>query len=117
MSQWVKLCALAEAPAPNQLLETGVRTGDVDLPICLANINGTLSALDDLCPHRQGPLGQGWIEGEAVVCPWHSWAFNAKTGIADFPENERVDTFPLRVEGDDLLIDIGPRTKPGTSSD
>jgi nitrite reductase (NADH) small subunit len=102
MSQWVKLCTLAEAPAPNAVLEAEVE----GLGVCLANVNGSLSALDNWCPHRRGPLGQGWIEGEAVVCPWHSWAFNAKTGIADFPENEKVATFPLRVEGDDVLIYI-----------
>jgi nitrite reductase (NADH) small subunit len=102
MPQWVKLCTLAEAPAPNQVLETGVD----DIAICLANLNGELSALDNWCPHRRGPLGQGWIEGEAVVCPWHSWAFNAKTGIADYPEDEKVATFPLRIEDGTVLIDI-----------
>jgi nitrite reductase (NADH) small subunit len=102
MSQWVKLCTLAEAPAPNQVVEMGVQ----DIEICLANINGELAALDNWCPHRRGPLGQGWIEGNAVVCPWHSWAFDAKTGIADYPEKEKVEVFPLRIEGKDVLIDI-----------
>ena len=61
--------------------------------ICLANVNGELSALDNVCPHRQGPLGQGWVEGETVICPWHSWAFNARTGLAEYPVNERVECF------------------------
>jgi nitrite reductase (NADH) small subunit len=74
--------------------------------VCLANVNGVLSALDIVCPHRQGPLGQGWVEGEAVICPWHSWAFNARTGLAEYPEHERVDVFPLRVEGEDVLVGI-----------
>jgi nitrite reductase (NADH) small subunit len=106
MPQWVKLCALNEAPAPNQVLETGIRDHEHDIAICLANLNGQLSALDNWCPHRQGPLGQGWIEGDAVICPWHSWAFNARTGLADYPENEKVATFPLRIEGDEVFIDI-----------
>jgi nitrite reductase (NADH) small subunit len=74
--------------------------------VCLANVNGVLSALDNVCPHRQGPLGQGWVEGECVVCPWHSWVFNAKTGLAEYPEKERVDVFPLRVEGEDVLVEL-----------
>jgi nitrite reductase (NADH) small subunit len=106
MPQWVKLCTLAEAPAPNQVLETGVSDNTNDFAVCLANINGELSALDNWCPHRRGPLGQGWIEGNAVICPWHSWAFNAKTGIADYPENEKVAIFPLRIEDANVLIDI-----------
>jgi nitrite reductase (NADH) small subunit len=103
MSQWVKLCPLTEAPTPNTVLEAEAE----GIAICLANLNGELCALDNWCPHRRGPLGQGWIEGDAVVCPWHSWAFNPKTGNADYPENEKVATFPLRIEDGQLLIDIG----------
>jgi nitrite reductase (NADH) small subunit len=75
--------------------------------VCLANVGGELSALDNVCPHRQGPLGQGWVEGEAVVCPWHSWAFHAKTGVAEYPEGERVASFAVRVDGEDVLVEIG----------
>jgi nitrite reductase (NADH) small subunit len=74
--------------------------------VCLANLRGELSALDNRCPHRGGPLGQGWIEGEAVVCPWHSWAFNLKTGQAEYPEKERVAVFPVKVEEGAVLIDL-----------
>jgi nitrite reductase (NADH) small subunit len=102
MPQWVKLCTLTEAPAPNRVREAEAE----GIAICLANLHGELSALDNWCPHRRGPLGQGWIENDAVICPWHSWAFNPKTGKADYPDNEKVATFPLCIEGDDVLIDI-----------
>ena len=103
MAQWVRLCGLAEAPAVGQVMEAEV----AGVGVCLANVGGELSALDNVCPHRQGPLGQGWVEGEAVVCPWHSWAFNAKTGMAEYPEGERVGSFAVRVEGEDVLVEIG----------
>lgn len=103
MAQWVRLCGLAEAPTVGQVIEAEV----AGMAVCLANVGGELSALDNVCPHRQGPLGQGWVEGEAVVCPWHSWAFNAKTGVAEFPEGERVGAYGVRVEGDDVLVEIG----------
>jgi nitrite reductase (NADH) small subunit len=93
---------LSEAPAAGQVAEAEVE----GVAVCLANVNGELSALDNFCPHRQGPLGQGWLEGDAVVCPWHSWTFNVKTGLAEYPVHERVDVFPLRVEGDHVLVDI-----------
>jgi nitrite reductase (NADH) small subunit len=84
-----------------------VMEAEVDgVAVCLANVNGVLSALDNICPHRQGPLGQGWIEGEAVVCPWHSWAFDAMTGVSVYPENVRVEVFPVRVEGESVLVDL-----------
>jgi nitrite reductase (NADH) small subunit len=102
VAKWVRLCGLAEAPAIGQVAEAEVE----GVAVCLANVNGELSALDNVCPHRQGPLGQGWIEGDAVVCPWHSWAFNVKTGLAEYPVHERVNMFPLRVDGEDVLVDI-----------
>ena len=102
MAQWVRLCGLAEAPAVGQVMEAEVQ----GVGVCLANVGGELSALDNVCPHRQGPLGQGWVEGEAVVCPWHSWAFNARTGVAEYPEGERVGSFAVRVEGEDVLVEI-----------
>ena len=102
MAQWVKLCAVGEAPEPGKVVECEVE----GVGICLANVDGTLAAVDNWCPHRRGPLGQGWMEGEAVVCPWHSWAFNVRTGVAEYPEKERVEVFPLRVEGEDVMVDL-----------
>jgi nitrite reductase (NADH) small subunit len=103
VADWVKLCAVAEAPEAGQVTEAEV--GGVR--VCLANVRGKLSALANRCPHRGGPLGQGVLEGESVVCPWHAWTFNVKTGLAEFPAHERVAVFPVRVEGGDVLVDVG----------
>lgn len=102
MAKWVRLCGVGDAPAAGQVCEAQAEGVD----ICLANVGGELSALDNWCPHRRGPLGQGWIEGEMVVCPWHSWNFHAKTGVAEFPENERIRVFPVRTVGGEVLVDI-----------
>lgn len=102
MPHWVKLCSVTEAPAEGSAIEAEA----AGVAVCLARLNGDLAALDNICPHRGGPLGQGWIEGSAVVCPWHSWAFDLKTGVAEPPDRARVDVFPLRVEGDDILVDL-----------
>jgi nitrite reductase (NADH) small subunit len=102
MPRWVRLCALTEAPQPNTVQEAEA----AGVAVCLANIDGRLSALDNWCPHRRGPLGQGWVEGNAVVCPWHAWAFDATTGVALPPESASVPVLPLRVEGDEVLVEI-----------
>jgi nitrite reductase/ring-hydroxylating ferredoxin subunit len=65
MAEWVRLCGVAEAPAPGEVMEAEAN----GVAVCLANVDGRLSALDNVCPHRQGPLGQGWLEGQGVVCP------------------------------------------------
>lgn len=102
MARWVRLCGREDAPAAGTVMECEAE----GIGICLANVGGELSALDNWCPHRGGPLGQGWIEGDAVVCPWHSWMFHAKTGLAEYPAGEKVAVFPLKMEGDDLLVDV-----------
>lgn len=102
MANWVRLCAVEEAPAPGDLREVDVRA----LTVCLANIDGELRAMENLCPHRQGPLGQGWIEGQTVVCPWHAWAFDCRTGLAEPPEQARVMVYPVRSEAGTVLVDL-----------
>lgn len=109
MAEWVALCDVGAAPTPGHVAEFEVN----GIAVCVANVNGELSALDNICPHRGGPLGQGWIEGEAVVCPWHSWAFNVRTGVAEYPEKERVEVFPLKVESGRVLIALEGRKREG----
>ncbi len=101
MAQWVKLCSVAEAPQPGKLVQLEAQGVDV----CLANVNGALSAMDAWCPHRHGPLAEGWIEGDRVVCPWHAWGFEVGTGNCP-EEKARVDVFPVKTEGEDVLVDI-----------
>lgn len=74
--------------------------------IALFNVNGTFYALNNACPHRGGPLGEGFLEGEIVTCPWHGWKFDVTTGVS--PENPRakVASFPVKVEGEDLYVEL-----------
>lgn len=102
MAEWVRVCGLAEAPKSGKVMEVDA----AGLGICLANVNGELRAVDNRCPHRGAPLGQGWMEGESVVCPWHSWTFHLATGAAEYPVHERVEVFPVRVEGEDVLVSV-----------
>ena len=108
MSQWVRFCGVAEAPAEGNVAE--MEAGGV--AVCMARIQGQLSAIDNWCPHRHGPMGQGWVEGNSVVCPWHSWTFDVTTGEAEWPVRDKIAVYPVRVENDDILIDISAAPKP-----
>ncbi len=103
--RWVRVCAAAEAPAVGQVAE-----GDAEgVMVCLANADGKVTAMDNLCPHRQGPLGQGWLEGTAVVCPWHSWAFDLGTGRCEYPGGQGVTVFPVEVRDEGVFVQVpGP---------
>jgi nitrite reductase (NADH) small subunit len=100
MTHFIKLAALPELPAVNQAKEFACdgRT------ICVANVNGEISALENVCLHRGGPLGQGVIEGGKIICPWHGWAWDPKTGEAG--PGAKVAVYPVKMEGEDVLIDL-----------
>jgi len=102
VDEWVRLCGVGEAPSDGNVMEVEAQ----GVAICLANVEGKLHALDNWCPHRRGPLGQGWVDGKAVVCPWHSWSFDCETGVAEPPERAKVDVFPLKIESDTVFVKL-----------
>ncbi|GAC1428079.1 MAG: hypothetical protein NVS1B11_07180 [Terriglobales bacterium] len=102
MSDYVKLTTASELPAEGEAKEFNVG----DKIICVANVNGTISAMDNVCLHRGGPLGEGTIEGGKVVCPWHGWAWDPKTGEAAHNPNAKIAVYPVKVEDGDVLIEL-----------
>ncbi len=70
--------------------------------IAVFNVGGEFYALHDACPHRGGPLGSGWVEGEkcTVACPLHGWEFDIKTGACISMPGRPARAYPVRlVEG------------------
>jgi nitrite reductase (NADH) small subunit len=99
---YTKLTTQSDLPAENEAKE--VPCGDK--VICVANVYGTITAMDNVCLHRGGPLGQGTIEGGKLVCPWHGWQWDPTTGAAVHDVNLKVAVYPIKVEGDDVLIEL-----------
>jgi nitrite reductase/ring-hydroxylating ferredoxin subunit len=98
---FVKVGSLAQLP-PGAVMEAEV-AGDT---FAVCNAGGELYALAGVCPHAGGPLGQGALHGTTLVCPWHGWEYDCRTGVNEFDEDVKVDSFPVRAEGDDILIDV-----------
>ncbi len=75
--------------------------------LAVFNAGGKFYALDDRCPHEDGPLSEGLLEGEEVVCPWHGSRFNLKTGQVTLdPAQDNVASFAVRVVGDSIEVEI-----------
>ena len=64
-------------------------------------------AIEDMCPHRKGPLSQGIVHDAAVTCPLHNWVISLDTGHVRGPDEGSVKTFPLRVEEGTILLGLG----------
>ena len=98
----VKLTAESDLPALNTAKEFPCG----DKTVCVANVNGTVTAMENICLHRGGPLGQGEIENGNVVCPWHGWEWDPGTGQATHNAKAKLEVYPLKVENGDVLIDL-----------
>jgi nitrite reductase/ring-hydroxylating ferredoxin subunit len=77
-----------------------------DKVICVANVNGAISAMDNVCLHQGGPLGLGVIEGDKLVCPWHGWQYDAKTGQVGSNPNLKVAVYPIKIKNGDVMVEI-----------
>jgi 3-phenylpropionate/trans-cinnamate dioxygenase ferredoxin subunit len=74
--------------------------------IVLFNNDGQLRAIENQCPHAGMPLSEGSVQGDIIVCPFHGYTFNLKTGKnVDYEDDIPVRTFPVRVENGDIQID------------
>jgi nitrite reductase/ring-hydroxylating ferredoxin subunit len=62
-------------------------------------------ALDETCPHRGGPLHEGTLDRGVVLCPWHQWQFDLRTGCSPVNPLSRVRIYAVRVEGADVFLE------------
>jgi nitrite reductase/ring-hydroxylating ferredoxin subunit len=98
--EFVPVAALADlAPGTMKMVEVDNHT------IALANVDGTVYAFSNVCPHRSGPLAEGTLRGDVVTCPWHASSFNVRTGaVAGGPARTGIPTYAVRLEGDQILV-------------
>ena len=97
----IKVKALEEFP-PGAVVE--VQSGEETYAVC--NVEGTLRCVEGICPHAGGPLGQGSLNGNQIVCPWHEWEFDTVTGVNDYDEDLILKTYPVVVQDGAVLIDV-----------
>jgi nitrite reductase (NADH) small subunit len=102
MTNFIKLTTQSELPPQGEAKEFSLG----DKVICVANVNGTITAMDNVCLHQGGPLGQGVVEGGKIVCPWHGWEYDPKTGQAGSNPNAKVTVYPIKVEGGEVMIEV-----------
>ena len=65
-----------------------------------------LHAVSNVCPHQGAPLGEGYLDGHTVTCPWHAWEFDVRTGACGTVPQDRIKSYKLKLDGDDVLIEV-----------
>ena len=74
--------------------------------LAMFNVDGNYHAIDNTCPHRGGPLGDGMLNGTTVTCPWHGWQFDCKTGQSTMNPTMGVPSFTVTTEGDSVMVEL-----------
>ena len=72
--------------------------------VALFNDQGTIYALDGVCPHQGGPLGKGVLEERVVTCPWHGWRFDVSNGQCNLSAAIVQPKFETKVEDADIFV-------------
>ena len=100
MEGFVKVARKEEIP-PGTALAVEV----AGTPVAVFNLGDRLCATHNTCLHQEGPLGEGTLE-ENVTCPWHGWQYNVETGECLTVPGLRVATLEVKVEGDDVFVQV-----------
>ena len=101
MAEFVKVLAAEELP-PGQATERFVN----GRPVALYNVGGRFYATTNLCIHRGGPLGQGMLDGNVIMCPWHAWTFDVTTGENTVNADMKIGCYPVKVEDGQVLVQV-----------
>ncbi len=101
MASFVKVAALSEFE-PGKARSVSVQGKS----LAIYNVDGTIHCTDNTCLHRGGPLGEGFLDGNTVTCPWHGWQFDVASGQCKTNPAASISCFEIKVEGDDILVAV-----------
>jgi len=102
MTQYVKVAHANDIPPGTKMI---VEVDGIELVV--VNLNGQFYAVEDVCTHDSGPLGEGKLDGCELICPRHGARFDVRTGAATrMPAIEPAPAYAVRVENGDLLIEV-----------
>ncbi len=99
MSEFVEVARATDLPVGRATVCT---VGD--RRVALFHTSKGFFATDNTCPHRGGPLGEGDVIGDEIVCPWHLWTFEIATGICAGNPEIQIATYEVRVDDDRVLV-------------
>lgn len=95
----IRIANVSEVPA-NQGLTVKLDREE----IAVFRIDGEYYACSSRCPHAGGPLGDGFIDGTTVTCPWHGWSF--ELNCHDNPPRDGVERYKIICEGEELFVEL-----------
>jgi nitrite reductase (NADH) small subunit len=112
-TRWIRLTNVGNVPLrEGRAVMVGTRA------IAVFNLGDRYLAVDNRCPHKQGPLADGIVSGTSVVCPLHAWRISLETGGVERPTagaGSCVRAYAARVEDGVICIEL-PAGVPGVEA-
>ncbi len=105
---WVRVAKPSMAEGQVTTVVAGERA------VCLVRTAAGWGALDNRCPHQGGPLGDGQLDGDLLICPWHAYEYDPVTGQPPPGFRDAATPYAVREAGEDLEIEV-PAEVPRTS--
>jgi 3-phenylpropionate/trans-cinnamate dioxygenase ferredoxin subunit len=101
MPKFVKVARADEiAPGEKKIVEVD------GVLVVVVNLDGHFYAIEDVCTHDGGPLGEGELDGCELICPRHGARFDVRTGEAlTLPAFEAAPVYEVRVENGNVLVE------------
>jgi|ERR1700733_5155632 toluene monooxygenase system ferredoxin subunit len=83
--------------------------------ILLVNVDNHVFAYANLCPHQNSRLSEGTLEKNTIRCARHHWEFDVSSGRGINPQNTCLRSFPVALDGGDILVDLNDATLKATN--
>ncbi|MCK4951426.1 MAG: nitrite reductase small subunit NirD [Gammaproteobacteria bacterium] len=101
---WIEVGSVDDVPVQGARV---VKTEGGDIAIFRTE-KDEIFALRDKCPHKGGPLSQGFVHGKKVACPMHNWNINLDSGIAVAPDEGCAARYPIMIKDGNILLSLTP---------
>ena len=99
---WLRVGAIDDIPRQGARC---VKTDSITIAVFRTE-DDHIFAIEDRCPHKNGPLSQGIVHGSCVTCPLHSWVLSLETGLAQGADEGSVPTYPVRLDGRQIHLQL-----------
>ncbi len=99
---WHSICQVEEIPS---LGGRTIRAGEVEVAVFRLS-DGRIMAVENRCPHKQGPLAEGIVSGDTVICPLHARKISLESGKVLPPDSGCVKTYAVKVEDGQVLLQL-----------
>jgi 3-phenylpropionate/trans-cinnamate dioxygenase ferredoxin subunit len=107
VTEYVPIAKIKDVPPGSRLI---FRLPGDGPQLALFNVEGTLYCIADVCTHDDGPVAEGELRDYTIECPRHGACFDIRDGrVLSFPAITPIDTYAVKVEGDDVWVSAEPR--------